>query len=244
MANHQEITIATWINWSGGGNWQRIFDFGNGTQENMFLTTNNNSGQLQFSIVNDGLTVDLTGPELPQNVWKHVAITINTTGTRMYLDGALVAENTQGTINPLLFKPVQNYIGRSQYPDPMLQASLNDFKIPETENHLIIEGAGGLMVPLNRKDCIIDLIEGIDAEVVLVSRNYLGSINHTLLSVEAIVSRGISIKGIIFNDVENVDTESVIIEMTGLKYLGRVEMEVDLTQEVISNYASKFRAVL
>tara|TARA_B100000683_G_C12492968_1_gene555226 strand:+ start:2493 stop:3104 length:612 start_codon:yes stop_codon:yes gene_type:complete len=125
-----------------------------------------------------------------------------------------------------------------------IDISLNDFKIPETENHLIIEGAGGLMVPLNRKDCIIDLIEGIDAEVVLVSRNYLGSINHTLLSVEAIVSRGISIKGIIFNDVENVDTESVIIEMTGLKYLGRVEMEVDLTQEVISNYASKFRAVL
>ena len=129
VANHQEITIATWINWSGGGNWQRIFDFGNSTQENMFLTTNNNSGQLQFSIVNDGLSVDLTGPELPQNVWKHIAITLSNTGTRMYLDGALVAENTQGTINPLLFKPVQNYIGRSQYPDPMLQASLNDFKI-------------------------------------------------------------------------------------------------------------------
>ncbi len=125
-----------------------------------------------------------------------------------------------------------------------VEISLEEFKIPKTENHMIIEGAGGLMVPLNRKDCIIDLIEDLGVEVVLVSRNYLGSINHTLLSVAALVSRGISIKGVIFNDEENVDTESVILKMTGLKCLGRVEMEEDLTQEVISNYASKFREVL
>ena len=125
-----------------------------------------------------------------------------------------------------------------------VEISLEEFKIPKTENHMIIEGAGGLMVPLNRKDCIIDLIEDLGVEVVLVSRNYLGSINHTLLSVEALVSRGITIKGVIFNDEENVDTESVILKMTGLKCLGRVEMEEDLTQEVISNYASKFREVL
>ena len=125
-----------------------------------------------------------------------------------------------------------------------VEIRLGEFKIPETENHMIIEGAGGLMVPLNSKDCIIDLIEDLGVEVVLVSRNYLGSINHTLLSVEALVSRGITIKGVIFNDEENVDTESVILKMTGLKCLGRVEMEEDLTQEVISNYASKFKEVL
>ncbi len=125
-----------------------------------------------------------------------------------------------------------------------VEIRLEEFKIPETENHMIIEGAGGLMVPLNSKDCIIDLIEDLGVEVVLVSRNYLGSINHTLLSVEALVSRGITIKGVIFNDEENVDTESVILKMTGLKCLGRVEMEEDLTQEVISHYASKFREVL
>ena len=79
---------------------------------------------------------------------------------------------------------------------------------------------------------------------MLVSRNYLGSINHTLLSIEALVSRCNSIKGVIFNDEENLDIESVILKMTGLKCLGRVEMEEDLTQEVISNYASKFREVL
>ena len=70
-----------------------------------------------------------------------------------------------------------------------VEISLDDFQLPQTENNLIVEGAGGLMVPLNSKDCIIDLIEKLDIEVVLVSRNYLGSINHTLLSVEGIAKQ-------------------------------------------------------
>ena len=121
---------------------------------------------------------------------------------------------------------------------------LTDFQIPKTNNHLIIEGAGGLMVPLNRKDCIIDLIEDWGVEAVLVSRNYLGSINHTLLSVEALKNRGIAIKGIIFNDEENTETESVILEMSGLKCLGRVGMIEDLSKESISKCADHFKGVL
>ena len=121
---------------------------------------------------------------------------------------------------------------------------LSDFSIPETSNSLVIEGAGGLMVPLNRKDCIIDLIEQIGVDVVLVSRNYLGSINHTLLSIEALQRRGVEIKGIIFNDVENKDTESVILEMSGLKLLGRVDLEEDIDSSVISRYAKQFKGVL
>ena len=76
-----------------------------------------------------------------------------------------------------------------------VEINLDDFKIPETANNLVIEGAGGLMVPLNDRDCLIDLIETLGAEVVLVSRNYLGSINHTLLSIEALKSRGIPVRG-------------------------------------------------
>ena len=79
---------------------------------------------------------------------------------------------------------------------------------------------------------MIDVIENLDAEVVLVSRNYLGSINHTLLSIEALKNRGLKIKGIIFNDVENVDTESVILEMTGLKLLGRVDLKTRLQRRL------------
>ena len=125
-----------------------------------------------------------------------------------------------------------------------VEIELEDFKVPETNNHLVIEGAGGLMVPLNRKDCVIDLIAKVDADVVLVSRNYLGSINHTLLSIEALHKRGVSIKGIIFNDVENIDTESVILEMSGLKYLGRVDLEDEFNQEIISRYADRFKREL
>ncbi len=124
-----------------------------------------------------------------------------------------------------------------------VEISLNDFQIPETDNHLVIEGAGGLMVPLNRKDCIIDLIEGLGVEAVLVSRNYLGSINHTLLSIEALKSRGIVIKGIIFNDKENTETESVILDMTGLNCLGRVSMLDELSKESVVKCAERFKDI-
>ena len=124
-----------------------------------------------------------------------------------------------------------------------VEISLDDFQLPQTENNLIIEGAGGLLVPLTSKDCIIDLIEKLDIEVVLVSRNYLGSINHTLLSVEAFQNRSIKIRGIIFNDKENKDTESVILKMTGLKCLGRVEFEENLSSESISRLAVKFKQI-
>ncbi|MAO46860.1 MAG: dethiobiotin synthase [Crocinitomicaceae bacterium] len=125
-----------------------------------------------------------------------------------------------------------------------VEINLEDFVEPETLNHIVIEGAGGLMVPINRRNCIVDVIENLDAEVVLVSRNYLGSINHTLLSIEALKNRGLKIKGIIFNDVENVDTESVILEMTGLKLLGRVDLEDSFTKEIVRWYAEKFKLVL
>lgn len=82
---------------------------------------------------------------------------------------------------------------------------------PPTLNTLIIEGAGGLMVPLNNKgDMIIDLIKQLDAEVVLVSRNYLGSINHTLLSVDALERRGINISMLVFNGETDTYSEDII----------------------------------
>ena len=91
-----------------------------------------------------------------------------------------------------------------------LEIKLSDFKLPETNNNLIVEGAGGLMVPLNDNDLIIDLIEVLDVEVVLVSQNYLGSINHTILSLDALKNRGIKVLGVIFNGVENTETEKYI----------------------------------
>lgn len=125
-----------------------------------------------------------------------------------------------------------------------VQIQLTDFQIPKTKNHLIIEGAGGLMVPINHKDCIIDLIQQSQAEVVLVSRNYLGSINHTLLSIKALQQRNIPIKGVIFNGIENKDTESIILSMTGIAFIGRVEEEKSFDKAMIKMYAKQFKQLL
>ncbi|MFD0749450.1 dethiobiotin synthase [Mucilaginibacter calamicampi] len=91
-----------------------------------------------------------------------------------------------------------------------VEIELDKFKLPQTNNTLIIEGAGGLMVPLNNKDLMIDLIKRLDAEVVLVIQHYLGSINHTLLSLEALYNRNIPIRAIIFNGDSDEYSENVI----------------------------------
>ena len=96
------------------------------------------------------------------------------------------------------------------------------FSIPETNNSLIIEGAGGLMVPLNTNFLIIDLIKQLGAEVILVSRNYLGSINHTLLSADALKQRNVPVKGIIFNGIKDIYSKEYILDYTGLESLGHI----------------------
>jgi dethiobiotin synthetase len=99
---------------------------------------------------------------------------------------------------------------------------LNKIIAPETNNTLLIEGAGGLMVPLNDEYLMIDLIKQLDVEVVIVSQNYLGSINHTLLSVAILKQYNIKIAGIIFNGKTDENSESYILNYTGLKLLGHL----------------------
>ena len=117
---------------------------------------------------------------------------------------------------------------------------LKQIKEPKTDNHLVIEGAGGIFVPLNEKDTIIDLIQP-DYKIVVVSRHYLGSINHTLLTVEAIKNRGFDVHGIIFSGSENKSTESLILNKTGIKFIGRIDEEPYFDQNVIKEYADLFR---
>jgi dethiobiotin synthetase len=111
---------------------------------------------------------------------------------------------------------------------------------PETINHLVIEGAGGVFVPLNQKDCVIDLIKK-DYKVVVVSRHYLGSINHTLLTIEALKNRKMAIAGIIFSGNENKATESIILHKSNLNMIGRIDDEPYFDQNVIKEYADLFK---
>lgn len=114
---------------------------------------------------------------------------------------------------------------------------------PETSNHLVIEGAGGIFVPLNNQETIVDLIQP-DYKVIVVSRHYLGSINHTLLTIEALQHRKISIAGILFNGDENKSSEAIILNKTGVEFLGRIEDEPYFDQNVIREYADLFRETL
>lgn len=120
---------------------------------------------------------------------------------------------------------------------------LNEIVEPITENHLVIEGAGGIFVPLNENDCVIDLIQP-DHKVIVVSRHYLGSINHTLLTIEALQNRKIKIAGIIFSGEANKATESIILNKTGVECIGRIEQEPYFDQNVIKEYADLFRKKL
>lgn len=121
-----------------------------------------------------------------------------------------------------------------------IEIQIEKIKRPETQNNLVIEGAGGLLVPLNSKDCIIDLIDKTD-KIILVSRHYLGSINHTLLSVEALKSRGFSNIGIIFSGNEHRTTESIILEKTELSCIGRISEEKSFSKDVILKYAQELK---
>lgn len=93
---------------------------------------------------------------------------------------------------------------------------------PQTDNQLIIEGAGGLMVPLNDNTLIIDLIKQLNAQVILISQNYLGSINHTLLSLSMLKQYEIPVMGIVFNGDKDIYSKTYILNYSGATELGHV----------------------
>lgn len=117
---------------------------------------------------------------------------------------------------------------------------LDKIYLPKTKNNLIIEGAGGLMVPLNEHELVIDLIKRLNVEVILVSQNYLGSINHSLLSLETLKVRKLKIKGIIFNGKPNLETENYILNYSGVKCIGRIDEHKTINKELVLSYKNTF----
>ena len=125
-----------------------------------------------------------------------------------------------------------------------VQIKAEEVKRPTTTNdYLVIEGAGGLLVPINSTQTIADLIRQED-KIIVVSRHYLGSINHTLLTIEALKSRGLTCAGIIFSGEEHPTTESIIEEMAQVPILGRIDQEPYFDENVVREYAEIFREKL
>lgn len=123
-----------------------------------------------------------------------------------------------------------------------VQIDLRKIVPPKTENHLVMEGAGGLLVPLNNDDTILDIIMP-NYKVVVVSRHYLGSINHTLLTVNWLTQKGYDVS-LIFSGDENPTTEEIILHKTGVSLIGRIEEEAIFDKSIIQKYADKFRPAL
>lgn len=113
---------------------------------------------------------------------------------------------------------------------------------PETDNNLIIEGSGGILVPLNEEDTMFDIIMP-DYKVVVVSRHYLGSINHSLLTIYWLQKKGYDVS-VLFSGDPNPHTEQIILHKTGVSLIGRIEEEETFTKEVIKKYADKFQDIL
>ncbi len=119
---------------------------------------------------------------------------------------------------------------------------LKKITTPQTENNLVIEGAGGLLVPLNNTATILDIIKP-DYKVIVVSRHYLGSINHTLLTVNLLQQKGFDV-AIIFSGDEHPTTEAIIKKMTNVPVIGRIDEEPYFDKNVIKEYADKFKEKL
>ena len=112
-------------------------------------------------------------------------------------------------------------------------------KLP-VQRPLVVEGAGGLLVPLNDTDFMADLVLRLDATVILVSRNYLGSINHSLLTAEACRVRGLRVAGWIFND-QYLDYEGEIVRWSGLPALASVPFREGPDAAFVREQALKMR---
>ena len=118
-----------------------------------------------------------------------------------------------------------------------VEISTDNILAPTVNKDLVIEGAGGALVPINDTEYVIDLVAACNAQVILVSDLYLGSINHTLLTIEALSVRKIHVKGIIFNGKENKASREIILRKSGYRQLLHIKKETEINISVVKKYA-------
>lgn len=173
--------------------------------------------------------------------WKPVQAGFEN-GTDSSLVASLIS-NTKSVIHPetytLKLAASPHIAARAENRRINLQQILEDFKKISSNRPLIIEGAGGLMVPLNENEFVIDLVKLLDARLVLVSRNYLGSINHSLITAALCRSRGLDVAGWIFND-QYLDYEKEIADWSGYPLIHSLPYMENVSRESIAQATARF----
>ncbi|WP_420387731.1 dethiobiotin synthase [Roseivirga sp.] len=120
-----------------------------------------------------------------------------------------------------------------------LQIELDDFVLPETSNEIIVEGAGGILVPINQENFVIEIAKSLNMEVILVANLYLGSINHTLLTVDYLKRNNYPVKGIIFNGDSNPESEQIIEKHSGYRVLMHLPKLGKVSPEIVQYWADQ-----
>ena len=111
--------------------------------------------------------------------------------------------------------------------------------LPNVDGALVIEGAGGALVPLRADLLYADMFQRWGCPVVIVARTALGTINHSLMTVEALKARGVPILGIAFNGPPEEESEAIICRIAGVKRLGRLPMLAPLNRETLAEAFAK-----
>jgi len=169
---------------------------------------------------------------LKADYWKPVQ-SGNIEGTDSLTTGQLIS-NPTSHIHPEAYNLKAPTV--PSYAAALEQVEIDPAQIilPQTQNRLIVEGAGGLMVHLRKDFMVIDLISQLKLPVILVSKNYLGSINHTLLSIEALQRRGIEILGLIYNGGRSEHMRQLVFEASGVPEIGSITEAVHIDSDFIN----------
>jgi len=123
-----------------------------------------------------------------------------------------------------------------------VRIELEDFTLPNYEtDYLVVEGAGGLLVPINGRDMIIDLVSYLELPVVLVARSTLGTLNHTFLSLEALRKRDIPVFGVVMNGPQHQSNYEAIQHYGDIDVLAEIdELETINPQSLQETFKKKF----
>ena len=130
ILDYNDMTISSWVKWDGSANWHRIWDFGNGDTQYIFLTPHNGSN-IRFAM-NDGVGEEIVNSKdaIVVGEWTYIAVTLSGDTAKLYVNGELQGTNESATINPIDIKPANNYIGESQFEDDQFfNGSIDDLKI-------------------------------------------------------------------------------------------------------------------